>query len=450
MRIHFIAIGGAAMHQLAIALHLNGNTVTGSDDEIFDPALTNLRRFELIRADYSWNPEAISTDIDLIILGMHARSDNPELLKAQELGIDIVSFPEYVYRASQNKKRVVIGGSHGKTTITSMIMHVLKECGRPFDYLVGSRVRGFDVMVSLNEKNDLIVIEGDEYLSSCLDLRPKFHHYHPHIAVVSGIEWDHINVFPEFDQYVDAFRTFVNAVPDNGSIIWCGNDGNVSKLMTEYEGGAESISYSAVPHMVDNERVKVMCGSVPVPVNVFGEHNMLNMSAALEVCRRIGISDESFFSAISGFEGAARRLETIYENDGLRIFRDFAHAPSKLKATVNAVKSRFPAEQLVAVFELHTFSSMNKKFLPHYSGALDLADIAAVYFSPHAFELKKLEPFTEAEIRDGFNNQSLRVLNDADALLGFIKTHVRNPANVLLMSSGNFDNANFDKIPLLN
>jgi len=450
MRIHFIAIGGAAMHQLAIALHLNGNIVTGSDDEIFDPALSNLRRYELIREDYSWNPQAITKDIDLVILGMHARNDNPELLRAQELGIDIVSFPEYVYRASQNKKRVVIGGSHGKTTITSMIMHVLKECGRPFDYLVGSRVRGFDVMVSLNEKNDLIVIEGDEYLSSCLDMRPKFHHYHPHIAVVSGIEWDHINVFPEFDQYVDAFRTFVNELPGDGSIIWCGNDNNVSKLMSQYEGGAESISYSAVPHVVESDRVKVMCGAVPVPVNVFGEHNMLNMSAALEVCRRIGISDESFFSAISGFEGAARRLETIYDNDGLRIFRDFAHAPSKLKATVNAVKSRFPDEQLIAVFELHTFSSMNRKFLPHYSGALDLADDAAVYFSPHAFELKKLEPFTDAEIRDGFNNGNLSVLNDADSLLDFIRTNVKKPANVLLMSSGNFDNANFDKIPLLN
>lgn len=450
MRIHFIAIGGAAMHQLAIALHLNGNVVSGSDDEIFDPALSNLRRHHLIGDHYSWDPDSVTENIDLIILGMHARSDNPELLKALQLGLDVVSFPEFVFRSSQNKKRVVIGGSHGKTTITSMIMHVLKECGRPFDYLVGSQVRGFDVMVSLNEKNDLIVIEGDEYLSSCLDPRPKFHHYHPDIAVVSGIEWDHINVFPEFDQYVDVFRTFVNAVPDNGSIIWCGNDGNVSKLMTEYEGGAESISYSAVPHMVENERVKVMCGSVPVPVNVFGEHNMLNMSAALEVCRRIGISDESFFSAISGFEGAARRLETIYENDGLRIFRDFAHAPSKLKATVNAVKSRFPNEQLIAVFELHTFSSMNRKFLPHYSGALDLADNAAVYFSPHAFELKKLEPFTKNEILEGFKNQNLRVLNDADALLEFIKSNMKKPANVLLMSSGNFDNANFDKIPLLN
>lgn len=450
MRIHFIAIGGAAMHQLAIALHLNGNVVSGSDDEIFDPALSNLRRHHLIGDHYSWDPDSVTENIDLIILGMHARSDNPELLKALQLGLDVVSFPEFVFRSSQNKKRVVIGGSHGKTTITSMIMHVLKECGRPFDYLVGSQVRGFDVMVSLNEKNDLIVIEGDEYLSSCLDPRPKFHHYHPDIAVVSGIEWDHINVFPEFEQYTGAFRTFINAVPDHGSIIWCANDMNVSKLMSDYQGAAERVSYSAIPHFLENNRLSVLCGLVPVPVNVFGEHNMLNMSAALEVCRRIGISDESFFSAISGFQGAARRLETIYDEDGLRIFRDFAHAPSKLKATVNAVKSRFADEQLVAVFELHTFSSMNRKFLPHYAGALDQANVRAVYFSPHAFKLKKLEPFTEAEIREGFQNTNLSILNSPEALIGFIRQQVTKPANILLMSSGNFDNANFDEIPLLN
>lgn len=450
MRIHFIAIGGAAMHQLAIALHLNGNMVSGSDDEIFDPALSNLRRYDLIGADYNWNPDLISRDIDLIILGMHARIDNPELIKARELGLDVVSFPEFVYRSSQTKKRVVIGGSHGKTTITSMIMHVLKECGRPFDYLVGSRVRGFEVMVSLNEKNDLIVIEGDEYLSSCLDPRPKFHHYHPHIAVVSGIEWDHINVFPEFEQYVDAFRTFVSAVPDDGSIIWCSNDHNAAQLISEYKGVAEKVPYVAVANIIVDDKVNVLCGSVPVPVNVFGEHNMLNMSAALEVCRRLEISDESFFSAISGFEGAARRLETIYDDNSLRIFRDFAHAPSKLKATVNAVKLRFPDEQLIAVFELHTFSSMNRKFLPHYANALDLADVAVVYFSPHAFELKKLEPFTEAETRDGFKRNDIMVVSNPDAMIEFVKENLGKPANILLMSSGNFDNANFDRIPLSN
>ncbi|MPM28605.1 UDP-N-acetylmuramate--L-alanyl-gamma-D-glutamyl-meso-2,6-diaminoheptandioate ligase [bioreactor metagenome] len=438
------------MHQLAIALHLEGHLVSGSDDEIFDPALSNLRRYNLVHENYFWDSDKISEDIDLVILGMHARNDNPELIKAKEIGLDVVSFPEYIYRRSRNKKRVVIGGSHGKTTITSMIMHVLRECGRPFDYLVGSRVRGFDVMVSLDESNDAIVIEGDEYLSSCLDPRPKFHHYHPDIAVVSGIEWDHINVFPVFEQYVDAFRTYVNSVPAGGSIIYCNTDENVAALMGEYGGQAEKVPYEAVPYEIDNNEVKVFCGVVPIAVNVFGEHNMLNMSAAFEVCRRLGISDESFFSAIAGFEGAARRLENIHESDGLRIFRDFAHAPSKLKATVKAVKTRYPDDLLLAVFELHTFSSMNREFLTHYASALDLADVAAVYFSPHAFDLKKLKAFTAAEIREGFNRRDITVLNEPESLLEFVAENMKKPVSILLMSSGNFDNANFDRIPLLN
>ncbi len=449
MRIHFIAIGGAAMHQLAIALHLNGNVVSGSDDEIFDPALSNLRKYGLIGEQYNWNPEKISKEIDLVILGMHARSDNPELIKAQELNLDIVSFPEFVYRQSRNKKRVVIGGSHGKTTITSMIMHVLKECGLPFDYLVGSRVQGFDVMVSLSEKNDLIVIEGDEYLSSCLDPRPKFHHYHPDIAVISGIEWDHINVFPEFENYLQAFGIFAASVPEQGSIIYCHEDINVANVMQRCPSKAEHIPYTALPHRNDGESFSVMHQSVPVPVNVFGEHNMLNMSAALEVCRKIGMADESFFAAIASFHGAARRLELIHESDGLRIFRDFAHAPSKLRATVKAVRSRYPDDQLVAVFELHTFSSMNGKFLPHYAGALDSADVAAVYFSHHAFELKKLTPFTDDEIRNGFTRNDVHILHNPDELFGMIAVRAEKPVSILLMSSGNFDNTNFEKIPLL-
>jgi len=449
MRIHFIAIGGAAMHQLAIALHLNGHSVSGSDDEIFDPALSNLRKHGLIGESYAWNADNISADVELVILGMHARSDNPELIKAQELKLDIVSFPEFVYRQSIHKKRVVIGGSHGKTTITSMIMHVLKECGRPFDYLVGSRVQGFDVMVSLNDKNDLIVIEGDEYLSSCLDLRPKFHHYHPDIAVISGIEWDHINVFPAFENYLNAFETFAEAVPESGAIIYCNEDKNVGQVMAQCTSKAEKIPYAALPYRNDGDRFLVLHNSVPVPVNVFGDHNMLNMSAALEVCRKLGVADDSFFAAISSFHGAARRLELIHESEGLRIFRDFAHAPSKLRATVQAVKSRYPDDQLLAVFELHTFSSMNKKFLPHYAGALDSADVAAVYFSHHAFELKKLPPFSTEEICAGFDRKDVMVIQQPDALLEMVAARMNKPVSILLMSSGNFDNANFEKIPLL-
>jgi UDP-N-acetylmuramate: L-alanyl-gamma-D-glutamyl-meso-diaminopimelate ligase len=449
MRIHFIAIGGAAMHQLAIALHLNGNIISGSDDEIFDPALSNLRKYNLIKDNYLWDTESITKEIDLIILGMHARNDNPELKRAIELGIEVVSFPEYVYKASINKKRVVIGGSHGKTSITSMIMHVLKENGFSFDYLVGSRVRGFDVMVSIKDENDLIIIEGDEYLSSCLDLRPKFHHYHPDIAVVSGIEWDHINVFPQFDLYIEAFKTFINNVPDNGSIIWSKDDKNLFDLMSKYSGKAENVPYVAINNLLEDNQVKLILNDKLYPVNIFGNHNMMNISAAFEVCKRLGVSDAQFFEAISSFEGAARRLEMIYEKNGIRFFRDFAHAPSKLKATVNAVKTRFPDEQLVSIFELHTFSSMNINFLPHYSGALDLSDIAAVYFSPNAFHHKKLKPFSHDDIIKGFNRQNLYIINNPTDLKEFVLSKIKVPTNVLFMSSGNFDNANLEEISLL-
>lgn len=441
MRIHFIAIGGAAMHQLAIALHLNGHSISGSDDEIFEPALSNLLKYGLIQEnDFFWNENKITKSIDLIILGMHARIDNPELLQAQKLGIKIVSFPEFVYLQSKNKKRIVIGGSHGKTTITSMIMHVLKQLGKNFDYLVGSRVNGFDVMVSLSEKNDIIIIEGDEYLSSCLDRRPKFHHYMPDIAVLSGIEWDHINVFPEFEQYVQAFESYINYVPNDGSIIYTADDENVEKLIANYSGKAELIPYKALEYEADGEDVNICFNSKQVKVNVFGEHNMKNLSAALEVCRKIGISDNDFFQSISSFHGAAKRLELIFNKDGLKIFRDFAHAPSKLKATVKAVKEQFEDSQVIAVFELHTFSSMSLNFLPQYSSALDEADVAIVYFSNHAFELKRIKPFTAEDIKNGFSKNDLIVINDKESLISVVKNNLKKASILLLMSSGNFDN----------
>ncbi len=445
-RIHFIAIGGAAMHQLAIALHLNGHHVTGSDDEIFDPALTNLKMHGLIEESYFWDSRRITPDIDVVILGMHARSDNPELQKALEIGLDVVSFPEFIYRNSQTKKRVVIGGSHGKTTITSMIMHVLRDCGRPFDYLVGSRIEGFDVMVSLSDEHDLMVIEGDEYLSSCLDHRPKFHAYHPDIAVISGIEWDHINVFPDYSDYLNAFVVFTRMVPHGGSIVWCENDEAVRNMMEKYDGQAHCIPYQAMPSELRGGGVSVLYEQTPVPVSVFGEHNMQNMSAAYHVCSLLGISGESFFASISTFNGAARRLERIFENSSLKVYRDFAHAPSKLRATVRAVRSRFPEAKLLAVFELHTFSSMNRAFLPQYSGALDLADVPVVFFSPHAFELKRLVPFTPDEIRDGFACDGLQVFSGVKDLEQFIKQHLNDNMVLLLMSSGNFDGMKFDNL----
>ena len=385
MRIHLIAIGGAVMHQLAISLHLSGHEVSGSDDEIFDPALSNLKKYNLIQDNFFWNPDNITSEIDIIILGMHAKADNPELQKARETGIKCVSFPEFIYEHSQTKKRVVIGGSHGKTTITSMIMHVLKETGKHFDYLVGSKIRGFDVMVSLSNDADLIIIEGDEYLSSTLDPRPKFHLYKPDIAVISGIEWDHINVFPTFENYRKQFELFAEMVNPDGALIYTADDQNVYDVIQSCKNNVEKIAYSALPNKTDSGKSVVLYNNVPIEVNVFGEHNMKNMSAALEVCRQLGVADASFFASIASFNGAAKRLETIYESDNGTVFRDFAHAPSKVKATVKAVKKRNPERDLIAVFELHTFSSMNKDFLFQYKGSMDMADIPIVFFSPHAF-----------------------------------------------------------------
>ena len=439
MRIHFIAIGGAVMHQLAISLHLQRHAISGSDDEIYNPALSNLNKHKLLDQDFSWNSNRINKDIDIIILGMHAKANNPELLKAKELGITCMSFPEFIYEQSKNKQRVVIGGSHGKTTITSMIMHVLKESGKKFDYLVGSKIKGFEVMVSLSTDANLIVIEGDEYLASTLDPRPKFHLYHPDIAVISGIEWDHINVFPSFDNYMQQFYTFTKMVSDKGSIIYSNDDKNIKEIISKYTGKTKLIPYHALPHNIKNGKTHVLFNDVPIPIEIFGEHNMKNMSAALKVCQQLGVADESFFASISSFSGAAKRLETVFDNGKTSIFRDFAHAPSKLRATVDAVKKRNPERKLLAVFELHTFSSMNKSFLHQYKNSLNKADHAILFFSPHAFKLKGLELFNKEDLFNGFNNRDIEIFEYSDILFEHLQKHIKQNMNILLMSSGDFD-----------
>lgn len=446
MRIHFIAIGGAVMHQLAISLHLQGNQISGSDDEIFDPALSNLKKHGVINDDFFWNPNIITKDIDIIILGMHAKADNPELLKAQKLGIHCLSFPEFIYKQSKNKKRIVIGGSHGKTTITSMIMHVLKESGKHFDYLVGSKIRGFDVMVSLSKDADLIIIEGDEYLSSTLDPRPKFHLYKPDIAVISGIEWDHINVFPTFEKYREQFEIFASMISEKGKLFYTSDDKNIEYILQHCSNPVEKKAYSALPHEVSEGKSKVFFNGIPISIKVFGKHNMKNMSAAFEVCKSLGIAEESFFASIASFEGAAKRLETIYNSPNGSVFRDFAHAPSKVRATVTAVKNKNPNRTLVSVFELHTFSSMNSDFLPQYANSMDLADIAIVFFSPHAFKLKMLEIFEDDFVKQAFANENILVFNDISKLKSSLENLVSSNMNILLMSSGNFDGMKIESL----
>jgi len=438
-RIHFIAIGGSAMHNLAIALHLKGYKVTGSDDEIFDPARTRLESHGLLPKEFGWFPEKLDNSIDSIILGMHARGDNPELAKAKELGLKIYSYPEFLYEQSKDKLRVVIGGSHGKTTITAMILHVLHSCNMDTDYMVGAKLEGFDVMVRLTKEAKVMVFEGDEYLTSALDLRPKFHLYKPDIALVSGIAWDHMNVFPTFDNYIEQFRIFMKMLPNSGALIYCNQDPEVKKAVESVHGKMKKLPYGVPKHLVSDGKTILHAAEGDFPLMIFGQHNLMNLEGARRVCNQLNISNTDFYRAISTFKGASNRLELIAEKPGFNAYRDFAHAPSKLKATIQAVKEQFPDRRLVACFELHTFSSLSKDFLNQYEGCMEKADIAAVYFSPHALALKKLPMLLPEDIKHSFGKSGLLVFSDAKKFQEFLLEQKWENSNLLLMSSGNFD-----------
>ncbi|GET20259.1 UDP-N-acetylmuramate--L-alanine ligase [Prolixibacter denitrificans] len=439
MNIHFIAIGGAAMHNLAITLKQKGYRVTGSDDEIFEPSKSRLEQHGLLPDSFGWDVNRITSDLDAVILGMHAREDNPELAKAKELGVKIYSYPEFLYEQTKNKTRVVIGGSHGKTTITSMIMHVLKENNVDFDYMVGAQIEGFDTMVRLSESAKIAVFEGDEYLSSPIDRRPKFHLYQPQIGLLSGIAWDHINVFPTFDNYVEQFREFARLMPDNGHLIYFDGDENLRKIADENASRLKITGYNEHAADVKNgETQLITTEGKHVGLTVFGRHNLQNISGAYIICQQLGVSDEDFYRTISTFSGAARRLERLAETNSMTIFRDFAHSPSKLKATVEAVKQQFPDRKLTAVMELHTFSSLKKEFLPLYKESMEKADEAFVYFSPHTIEHKKLEPITTDQVREAFGRDDLQVFTDSAALFSVLESLPHNHHNLLLMSSGTF------------
>jgi len=441
-RVHFIAIGGSAMHNLAIALHRKGYHVTGSDDEIFDPARTRLQSYGLLPDEFGWFPEKLDESIDSIILGMHARGDNPELARAKELGLKIFSYPEFLYEQSKNKLRVVIGGSHGKTTITAMILHVLQHCNVDADYMVGAKLEGFDVMVKLTAEADVMVFEGDEYLTSALDLRPKFHLYKPDIALVSGIAWDHMNVFPTFENYISQFSIFMEMIPATGALVYCNQDPEVVKAVQSVKGDMHRLPYGIPDHRVDQGKTILTTPEGEFPLMVFGQHNLMNLNGARLVCNQLNISDADFYKAISTFKGAMNRLELIAEKPGFNAYRDFAHAPSKLKATIQAVKEQFPARRLVACFELHTFSSLNKDFLDQYAHSMDKADVAIVFFSPHALALKKLPMLSPDDIIHSFSKQGLLVFSDADQFQQYLLGESWQNTNLLLMSSGNFDGMN--------
>ena len=437
-KIHFIAIGGSAMHNMAIALHKKGFTVTGSDDEIFEPSLSRLKAHGLLPENWGWDPKKITSDIESIILGMHAREDNPELVRARELGLRIYSYPEYIYEQTRNKTRVVIGGSHGKTTTTSMVMHVLSHHNIDFDYMVGAQLEGFDTMVKLTHEAPIAILEGDEYLASPIDRRPKFHLYHPHIALLTGIAWDHINVFPTFDNYLEQFRIFAQKIEPQGTLIYFKGDPLLEDIAEHCPNNIQTISYQAHPHIMKGHSTFILNKEEQVPLSIFGEHNLQNLMGARLICQKLGINDTQFFQAIKTFCGASKRLQKLEEKDQTTVFMDFAHSPSKLKATTKAMKAQYTDRKLVACMELHTFSSLKKEFLPHYHNAMNEADQAFVYYNPETLRHKKLPSIEPDQVAQAFGGNNLTVFTNPRELMNTLLRMKWDNANLLLMSSGNF------------
>jgi UDP-N-acetylmuramate: L-alanyl-gamma-D-glutamyl-meso-diaminopimelate ligase len=446
MKVHFIAIGGSAMHNLALALFHKGYVVTGSDDETFEPSKSRLKRYGLLPEAEGWYPEKINNDIDAVILGMHARQDNPELARAKELGLRIFSYPEYIYEQTKNKTRVVIGGSHGKTSITSMILHVLNFHKINCDYMVGAQLEGFETMVKLSDDAPFAIIEGDEYLSSPIDRRPKFHLYHPSIALLSGIAWDHINVFPTFENYVEQFKIFIEMIEDGGALVYSNNDAEVKKVSEIASNKIKKIPYDLPEHTIRSGITYILHNGKEIALNVFGDHNLMNINGARMVCREIGVTGEQFFEAISSFKGASKRLELVAASNNTVIYKDFAHSPSKLKATTEAVKKQFPDRKLVACMELHTFSSLNEQFLEQYNGSMTQADEAYVYFNPQTITHKKLKPISEEQVKVAFGEGNIKVYTSSAKLIEDLKQQSWENTNLLLMTSGNFDGLDFTEL----
>lgn len=446
MKIHLIAIGGAAMHNMAIALSGKGYEVSGSDDEINEPSKSRLLDKGLLPEKTGWFPEKIHSALDAVILGMHARKDNPELLKAQELGLRIYSYPEYLYEQTKNKIRVVIGGSHGKTTITAMVLHVLKSQGIKTDYMVGAQIEGFDTMVSLSHEAEVAIFEGDEYLASPIDLRPKFHLYKPHIALLSGIAWDHVNVFPTFEIYLKQFEEFIYLIENNGKLIFCEEDTVLNKLSQGTNSKISKIPYSVPAHEITNGVTNLRIGDAKIPLKIFGDHNLMNLEGARNICNALGVSNDAFYSEIRTFKGAAKRLEPVGVFPNFAFYKDFAHSPSKLKATVHALKKQYPERKLVACLELHTFSSLSENFLNEYSNCMDECDVAIVYFNPHTIAHKKLNPISSEQVKRAFNRNDLIVFSEQKTVIDFLCHNEWKNRNLLMMSSGTFDGLNFSEL----
>ena len=446
MKIHFIAIGGSAMHNLAIALHNKGYQVTGSDDTIHDPSKSRLERKGLLPEAFGWFPEKITSDLDVIILGMHAKKDNPELLKAQDMGLKIYSYPEFLYEQSKDKTRVVIGGSHGKTTITSMILHVLAYHDREVDYMVGAQLEGFETMVHLTTENEFMVLEGDEYLSSPIDRRPKFHLYKPNIALLSGIAWDHINVFPTFEGYVEQFRIFTDSLTNGGIMVYNEEDTIVKEVVESSTHPIKKYPYNTPTYEIEDGITAIDTPDGMMPLEIFGDHNLQNLAGAKWICQHMGIDEDDFYEAIASFKGASKRLEKIAENSQTVVFKDFAHSPSKVRATTEAVKKQYAQREVIACLELHTYSSLNAEFLSEYQGALDQADKAVVFYSPHAVKIKQLDEVTIAQIGAAFGREDLIIFTNPSEFKAFLFGQNLEQTALVLMSSGNYGGLDFEEV----
>ncbi|MGO1751566.1 MAG: UDP-N-acetylmuramate--L-alanine ligase [Psychroflexus sp.] len=443
MRLHFIAIGGSAMHSLAIALQEKGDKITGSDDEIFDPSKSLLESHGLLPEAYGWFPEKITENIDAVILGMHAKADNPELLKAKELGLNIYSYPEFLYEHSKEKTRVVIGGSHGKTSITAMILHVLHYHQREVDYMLGAQIDNFENSVHLTETNDFILLEGDEYLSSALDTRPKFHLYQPNIALLSGIAWDHINVFPTFENYIKQFELFLDSMTNGSTLVYNAEDKNLVRIAEEATKPTRNHPYQTPEFTINDGVTSIETPEGEMPLEIFGAHNLQNLAGAKWICQHMGVDENDFYEAIASFKGASKRLELMHKSDDVIVYKDYAHSPSKVQATTAAVKKQYPNRHLIACLELHTYSSLNSEFLDEYEATLDAADEAIVFFSPKAVEIKRLDILSKEAILDKFKRKDLKVFTSAEDVLEYLEQKEYQKDVLLMMSSGHYGGFNF-------
>jgi len=445
-KVHFIAIGGSAMHNLAIALHEKGYQVSGSDDAIFEPSRTRLAQRGLLPEEMGWFPEKITTDLDAVILGMHAHADNPEMLRAQELGIKIYSYPEYLYEQSKDKTRVVIGGSHGKTTITSMVLHCLHYHGIDVDYMVGAQLEGFDVMVKLTEENEFMIMEGDEYLSSALDRRSKFLLYQPNIALISGIAWDHINVFPTFESYKEQFSKFIDSIVNGGALIYNQTDAEVVDVVEKAERALKKFPYQIPESTIQDGITYLETEDGPIPLEVFGDHNLMNLEGARAICKQLGMMDDDFNEAIQSFKGASKRLELINRTKDFVAYKDFAHAPSKVTSVTNAVKAQYQDKEVIACLEIHTYSSLNPEFLVQYKGALDKADIKIVNYDPEALKIKRMEMISPEDIKKAFGDDSILVFTSSQELHAYLNQMDKSNKVFLMMSSGSFGGMNLNEV----